>query len=276
MNKFMLLKTYVVSQAAASTTVIDSDTLNKTFFSSFLWVFKSFWPYILLLIGLSLFLNMLKPKRSRKKKRNTVTYSSFETGKAKPAKAESPKSKADPLKSRIKGIVGESSVFIILESLPSEYKPMHNVMLETARGTSQIDHVVVSPYGVFAIETKNYKGWIYGKEDDYYWTQVLSGNKNRFYSPIKQNEGHINALKRIIGDVPCHSIVVFSGNCELKSKPQGVFYERELQSAIMAYKNPVLTQEQVRKIESAIFGENIIDRESREGHVENLRSRYRR
>lgn len=167
-------------------------------------------------------------------------------------------------------------MFIILESLPKEYIPMHNVMLETAKGTTQIDHIVVSPYGVFVIETKNYKGWIYGKADEYYWTQALSGKNNRFYSPIKQNEGHINALKRIVGNVPFHSIVVFSDTCELKTKPNGVIYESELQNTINAYRSVVLTKEQVHRVETAILGENIIDRESREGHTENLRSRYGR
>ena len=30
--------------------------------------------------------------------------------------------------------------------------------VQTGKGTTQIDHVVVSKYGVFAIETKNYRG----------------------------------------------------------------------------------------------------------------------
>ena len=29
-------------------------------------------------------------------------------------------------------------------------------------GTTQIDHILVSKYGIFVIETKNRKGWIFG------------------------------------------------------------------------------------------------------------------
>ncbi|TLS38587.1 NERD domain-containing protein [Pseudalkalibacillus caeni] len=32
-------------------------------------------------------------------------------------------------------------------------------------GYSQIDHVVINPYGIFVIETKNYQDTIYGQKD---------------------------------------------------------------------------------------------------------------
>lgn len=56
-----------------------------------------------------------------------------------------------------------------------------------------IDHVVISKYGVFVIETKNYRGWIIGNEKSEYWTQVIYKRKERLYNPIKQNYGHIKA-----------------------------------------------------------------------------------
>lgn len=47
------------------------------------------------------------------------------------------------------------------------------MVLKTASGTTQIDHVVVSKFGVFAIETKNYRGEIYGNDDREEWTQII-------------------------------------------------------------------------------------------------------
>ncbi len=38
---------------------------------------------------------------------------------------------------------------------PPKYKAINVLMLKTEGKTSQIDHVVVSNYGVFVIETKN-------------------------------------------------------------------------------------------------------------------------
>ena len=47
----------------------------------------------------------------------------------------------------------------ILSSLDeNEYKVLNDVMVRTQNGkTSQIDHIVVSAYGIFVIETKNYR-----------------------------------------------------------------------------------------------------------------------
>ncbi|WP_339385147.1 nuclease-related domain-containing protein, partial [Vibrio paracholerae] len=41
----------------------------------------------------------------------------------------------------------------------------------TEDGTTQIDHIVVSKFGVFVIETKYMKGWIFGSKDQKQWTQ---------------------------------------------------------------------------------------------------------
>ena len=72
-----------------------------------------------------------------------------------------------------KGKEGELHVHNILAQLPEGYTILDDVMLKTDNGTTQIDHVVVSRYGVFAIETKNYRGDIYGNDDRQQWTQVI-------------------------------------------------------------------------------------------------------
>ena len=64
-----------------------------------------------------------------------------------------------------KGKVGEKVVAGKLDHLPKDqYKVLNNVTIPTPKGSSQIDHLVVSIYGIFVIETKNYNGWIYGGE----------------------------------------------------------------------------------------------------------------
>lgn len=84
---------------------------------------------------------------------------------------------------------------------------------------SQIDHVVISKYELFVIETKNYKGWIFGSENAYEWTQVIFSNKYKLYNPLKQNLGHIKALQSNLVDYPnlnYFPIVVFTGSARLK------------------------------------------------------------
>ena len=93
-------------------------------------------------------------------------------------------------------------VFSILLQLPDEYTIINDLMLSTEKGTTQIDHVVVSRYGVFVIETKNYQGEIYGDDNRKEWTQMIVNDvtytkrwwktytyvtKNHFYNPVKQS-----------------------------------------------------------------------------------------
>ena len=68
-------------------------------------------------------------------------------------------------KSRIKGAIGEETVAFRLARLPkSEYKVINDLVLSSVSRTSQIDHLIISDYGLFVIETKNIKGWIFGRE----------------------------------------------------------------------------------------------------------------
>ena len=67
---------------------------------------------------------------------------------------------------KVRGIIGEKRVRKHLDRLPKEhYSVLNNVMVKAKKGTSQIDHIVISSHGIFVIETKNYKGWIHGNED---------------------------------------------------------------------------------------------------------------
>ena len=117
-----------------------------------------------------------------------------------------------------KGKVGEKVVAGKLDRLPKDqYRVLNNVTIPTPKGSSQIDHVVVSVYGIFVIETKNYNGWIYGGENSEYWTQNIYGNKYQLYNPILQNAGHVRALRRVLKDyepLPIMPIVAFSGKAD--------------------------------------------------------------
>lgn len=52
----------------------------------------------------------------------------------------------------------------------------------------------------------------------YKWTAMLPNKmKNKFYNPIKQNDLHIEYLRKYLGlDFPFFSIIAFSERCELK------------------------------------------------------------
>lgn len=96
---------------------------------------------------------------------------------------------------KLSGDQGELKLSSILKSLPDCYHVLDDVLLQTKKGSTQLDHIVVSPFGVFVIETKNHKGMIFGDCQGRVWTQVLNGRgRFKFYSPVLQNEGHIRNL----------------------------------------------------------------------------------
>lgn len=118
-----------------------------------------------------------------------------------------------------KGKIAEKMVHYKLMQLPEEYHVIDDVLFMSNGRSTQIDHIVVSPYAIFVIETKGYKGWILGGENSECWTQIIYKRKSTFYNPIHQNDGHIRFLKFLLkdlGNIPFVPIVVFNNEAELK------------------------------------------------------------
>lgn len=151
---------------------------------------------------------------------------------------------------QLKGSLGESYVNTLLKSLNvEEYIVLHDLLLPHKNGTTQIDHVVLSPYGIYVIETKNYKGWIFGKEKQRNWIQVNYSKKNTFLNPVFQNYAHISSLKEILASQyngPYFSVIAFSAkatlkNIELESEYVKVVYIPQLLKTILANKSSVIS-----------------------------------
>ncbi|MTI47853.1 MAG: NERD domain-containing protein [Firmicutes bacterium] len=179
---------------------------------------------------------------------------------------------------KIKGYIGETSVKIHLSRLNKEkYKILNDVLVPNSKGkTSQIDHVIISPYGVFVIETKNYKGWIIGSEDSYQWKQVIYKRKEKMYDPIKQNMGHIKALREVLRDIEYHPIVTFSTKASLKVNVKSdVVYNTKLVKTIKKYHEEVLTPQEVDEIYNMLLKANITDKEAKRDHVRSIKTDLR-
>lgn len=179
------------------------------------------------------------------------------------------------VEAKVKGFLGESKVSSILNSLPSkEYRVLNNIMLPTDKGTTQIDHIVVSIYGIFVIETKNYKGWITGSEYSEQWTENIYGKKFKFFNPERQNYGHIKTLQGFLNlpeDVYI-SIVAFSPKATLKVKTKGnVIYFSKLKNTIRKYQKCVINENELEILVSNISKLNIDSKETRKEHVENIK-----
>ena len=114
------------------------------------------------------------------------------------------------------------------KGLPDEYLILNDIYLPLPDGsTTQIDHIVVSQYGVFVVETKTYSGWIFGDEKSKDWTQSIFRKKSRFQNPMRQNYKHICALADNLGIDKSYfiGVVAFIGDCTFKTEmPEGVVY----------------------------------------------------
>jgi len=177
---------------------------------------------------------------------------------------------------RYKGKAGEAHVAQILAQLPEYYKTINDVVLSTGKRTTQIDHIVVSPYGVFTIETKNYRGDIYGDDYREKWTQIIVTEvtyarkwyktysyvkKSLMYNPVLQSKGHAYHISRIIrdiGNIPVIPIVVFTENANITNvnSQAHVIYASNLIGVIYGYNKQCITNEEVETIISRLQSAN--------------------
>lgn len=181
---------------------------------------------------------------------------------------------------RIKGAVGEKTIAVILSTLNrSKYKVLNNVVLNTNGWTSQIDHLIISDFGIFVIETKNYKGWILGGEHSEYWTQVIYKRKEKLYNPIRQNHGHIKALKHFLRDFPNIQyipIVVFSRKATLKVRTTSqVTYSFKLPEVIKKYREIILDEYEKNEIFDRISAVNSSATYDRNRHIKSIKLRVK-
>jgi restriction system protein len=179
----------------------------------------------------------------------------------------------------VKGYLGEFLVRVSARMLldRENYVPLHNVTLRTRDGTTQVDHVIVSPYGVFVIETKNMRGWIFGGEKQSQWTQKIFRKTFRFQNPLRQNYKHVRAVEEALR-IPAetaHSVVVFVGGATFKTPmpenvTRGVGYARYIKS----FREPVFSEFDVRAFVSLLeSGRLTPSAQTHRGHVAHLQKR---
>lgn len=160
---------------------------------------------------------------------------------------------------------------------PLNYTPLNDIMLLNGSdiGTTQIDHIIVSNFGIFCVETKAYSGWIFGRESDKYWTQSINYRKYRFYNPLRQNYLHVKALEKLLAtlniSVPIYSFVAFPDAEKLRiTGTDAVGYARDIVDKIKSYNQAVISNENKDIIVNAINQANITDENVRTEHSKKI------
>ena len=177
-------------------------------------------------------------------------------------------------RSKIIGNIGERKISLRLHLLPTEYYLLDDVYLKVNENYVQIDHIVVSKYGVFVIETKNIKGWIFGTDKSEYWTKNMYGNKYEFRNPLKQNYYHVKMLQTLL-QLPQNKfipIVVFLKGATLKCNTSGnVVKINHLNRTIKRYDEVIIDDEEVHRIIMLLTEQNIKDRKYKRYHVKKVK-----
>lgn len=225
-----------------------------------------------------LFLNFLK------KKKNEANPKQVNPTPSKPNKSN------EQIATR-KGEIGEHKIDIQLDQLPKDSRYLSDLLVKNPKaksGYSQIDHVVLTPYGIIVIETKNYQGTIYGGKDRKTW---LVNGKFKMMNPFVQNYGHIKALKSFI-DKKYHdlfiSMVSFTKRCTFKvdldyrkiASNEIIVYDIELSEFIhrkvsvlkIHHKEPLLTESDISSLYHAFEKANISDPKIRDEHKRALQT----
>ncbi len=193
--------------------------------------------------------------------------------------------------------LGDELEFIIIEQLESffknnkikyPYKIIHNAYIPNGDLYAEIDIILITEYGIYVIESKNYSGWIYGSLNSNYWLQSLSKeNKNSFYNPLKQNYNHRNILSYyILEDYRnMKSIIYFGEECELKKIPTQeqldsinsaivTDYRSLIDEIIKFGKNKIITLERVEEIYNKLLPTTKLSEEEKEKNKEKIKNIY--
>lgn len=203
-----------------------------------------------------------------------------------------------------KGMIGEWRIGKILKKLSLKLGGIefHDFMFEDDKSSSQIDNMLLTQKALYVIEVKNYKGHIFGSEEQLNWTMTIKHvnkrkskngkvykkttiTKHQFYNPLKQNKTHINKIKNLTNihdEIPVINIVVFGKQALIRdithSNTVYVLHQSELRKTIESIElqlpNIIPPENQVEIVDT-LFDINIIDKSRRKQHVKNLQEKYK-
>ena len=182
----------------------------------------------------------------------------------------------------LKGKMGEFAVAVHVKLyLKDHYILLNDLTLLDGEGaTTQIDHLLLSPFGVFVIETKNYKGWIFGSERQKQWTQKIYKKSFKFQNPIHQNYKHMKVLELVLSDIVdkdnMHSVIVFMPEAVFKTEmPSNVFRGTAWVDYVQTLQQPVISEMKLKRIQLRLEKE-ILEKswKTNRQHIEDLNQRH--
>lgn len=185
------------------------------------------------------------------------------------------------------GSKGELNIFEDLKFLEKEPLFLFNIYIPINENKfTEIDVIMLHPSGIYVFESKNMKGWIFGNENDKYWTQCLKisrreTKKFKFINPIQQNKKHIDNLSKYLEykTIPIYNYIIFGTNSSFKrilieSDNINICYSFNLFKNIIMnkhFKENNLTTEQICKIYNKLYPLTLRTEEFKKKHIERIK-----
>ena len=174
---------------------------------------------------------------------------------------------------QIIGWFGEHWTKKALSKLPkAKYKIINNLFISVNGLTHQIDHVIISPYGMFSIETKQYNGYITGSKYDKNWVRHAGKNKYYYVNPIRQNYGHCKALAELlnIDESKIYNIVCIPSNVKLKIEHDGELVRYDtIVNKIKSYNEEIINN--VSELYDKLLKSNVKDKKIKKSILQILK-----
>lgn len=180
-----------------------------------------------------------------------------------------------------KGNYGEFKFNKKLVKIISKENVYTNIYLDNINTDfTEIDMIAITSNGVYVFEIKNYRGMIYGSENERNWTQVFNRrSKFQFYNPIRQNYAHTKAVENYL-EVNFSNIIpmiAFSDKSNFKkleiSPSTHVYHFKEILKKIKIFENNsknLLSEKIVEQYKEKISLRTHASQEQKEQHIKNV------
>ncbi|MCR5106942.1 MAG: NERD domain-containing protein [Lachnospiraceae bacterium] len=127
-----------------------------------------------------------------------------------PIRTESPEKRA--------GREGEYFVSnLIREVLNEDDLLINNVVIRSGDRQTELDNLIINPWGLFIIEAKNYIGELSGNEDDPEWYKIEMTSAGNLYQKSVKNP--INQVKRQVEILSEYLLSEYFRQIEVEEKP---------------------------------------------------------
>lgn len=197
-----------------------------------------------------------------------------------------PKANRHTSKKKTSGLEAEKKLEEALKrQLPkSDWHILHNITLNRndGTGTTQIDLLAISIFGIFVIEVKDFNGHVYANEGKEWFQYSRPGSKKQpFQNPHRQNYAHVMSVMKALAplksieDKHIKSIVVFMGSAQYKGLPENTYTDLESTITMLkSHNEEKITKSQLITAIGLIEYKKLYDLpETDEQHISYLNSR---